>query len=64
MHVDVKSGGQNRALGDLGKFLVYDDLPLNDTCDYLPPKQLASYLLVLLYMFVRVSLKWAQKMKI
>ena len=41
MHVDVKEcGGQNRALGGtpLGKSLVCDDLPLNDTCDCLPPK--------------------------
>ena len=40
MHVDVKEcGGQNRSLGTLlGKFIVKDDLPLNDTCDYLPPK--------------------------
>ena len=40
MHVDVKEcGEQNKAMGTpLGKFLVCDDLPLNDTCDCLPPK--------------------------
>ena len=40
----------------LGKFPVPDDLPLNDTCDCLLPKWLASHLLVLLCMFVLYSL--------
>ena len=40
----------------LGKFLVSDDLPLNNMCDYLPPKQQASHHLVLLCMFVLYSL--------
>ena len=58
MHVGGKKcGGQNKPWGTpLEKFLVWDDLPLNDTCDYLPPKQLASHLLVLLCMFALYSL--------
>ena len=39
----------------LGKFLVCDDLPLNDARDCLPPTQMASHLLVLLCMFVLYS---------
>ena len=40
MHVDVKEcGGQKEPWGTLlGKFLVCDDLPLNDMCDCLPLK--------------------------
>ena len=34
VHADVKEcGGQNRSMMDSA-----DNLPLNDTCDYLPPK--------------------------
>ena len=40
MHVDVKEcGDRTEPWGTpFGKFLVCDDLPLNDTCDCLPPK--------------------------
>ena len=40
MHVDVKEcEGQNSDLETLlGKFLVCGDIPLNNTCDCLPPK--------------------------
>ena len=41
MHVDVKRvWGTEQSLGGtlLGKFLVCDNLPLNDMCDCLPPK--------------------------
>ena len=34
------------------KFLVFDDWPANDTWAHLPPRKLASHLLVLLCMFV------------
>ena len=39
----------------LGKFLVRDDLPFNDACECLPPKELASYHLELC-MFLLYSL--------